>query len=421
MPGAIEEFRTWVDQNWSADLAVREWWARLAASGWGFPNFPAEWMGRGLAGDEATLIRDEILARNIVGPPGGIGQVMGAPLVLQFGTDDQKRRFLPGLLTGEEAWCQFFSEPGSGSDLASLQTRAERDGDEWVVNGQKVWTGGALESDKGLLLARTDSSLPKHRGISYFVIDIDQPGIEIRPIKQMNGQAHFNEVFFTDARVPDANRLSDVNNGWAVAMATLAFERSGFAAGHGYGRAIAPGRKGGNLDKVINDLLSTDDDEHDENALAKFPMGDAHVLIELAREFGRNDDPNIRQKLVKLYCMAECNHLTALRAKAAVAAGRTPGSESSLGYIAGVNLARASRDLAFEIAGGYGTLIDSDSPRDGAVVMMALSTLSHGIQGGTEQIQHNIVGERVLGLPKEPQVDRDLPFKDLRVGTQGRD
>ena len=190
----------WLDGAWDPGLTVREWWARLAESGWGYPTWPKEWFGRDMSDVQADGVAQEMAARGVLGPPVGVGPAMGAKVILVHGTDGQKRRYLPGLARGEENWCQFFSEPGAGSDLASVQTRAVRDGDEWVVNGQKVWNSGTTHADRGLLVARTDIDVPKHRGMSYFIIDVDQPGIEIRPIRQMNGQAEFNETFFTDAR-----------------------------------------------------------------------------------------------------------------------------------------------------------------------------------------------------------------------------
>jgi len=411
------EVRAWVEANWDPDLTVRGWWARLADSGWAYPTWPVGSFGRGLDQEAAAVVADELARAGVLGPPHNQAQTMGAPVLLDFGTPEQRERWLRRLATGEEAWCQFFSEPGAGSDLASVQTRAERDGDEWVVNGQKVWTGGAQYSDRGILVARTDPDKPKHRGLSFFVIDVDQPGIEIRPLRQMNHAAHFNEVFFTDARVPDANLVGGLDNGWAVAMATLAYERSAYAAGAVRLRTVTPGRKAGFLDLTVRDALARLD-ELDEHALEPFPLGDTAAMVALAREHGRDRDPVIRQRIAELHAIAETARLTALRARANARAGRAPGPESSLGYLLGVTIARRTRDLALEIVGAGGMLEGRDAPRDGAVAQMALSAQVHGIQGGTEQIQRTILGERVLGLPKEPVVDRDVPFRLLKVGTQ---
>jgi alkylation response protein AidB-like acyl-CoA dehydrogenase len=415
---ARAEVRAWFVDNWDLQLTLREWWTRLAESGWAYPTWPADSFGKGLSADAAVAVRKELAEAGTVAAPHGIGQTMGAPVIFQFGTDDQKARWLRPIATGEESWCQFFSEPNAGSDLASLQTKAVRDGDEWVVNGQKVWNSGTLTADRGILVARTDSEVPKHRGLSFFVIDVHQPGIEIRPIKQMNGQAEFNETFFTDARVPDANLIGGLNNGWAVAMATLANERSSYAAGADYAVGALPGEQSGLLDLTVGEVKEWMAAQR--RGQTAFPLGSAPALVDLAREFGRLDDPVIRQRIAKLYCLSEAARFTAARAKAAAEAGRPPGPESSLGYVAGVFLARMTRDLGLDIVGASGMLLDGDGARDGAVAAMALSSLIHGIQGGTEQIQRNILGERVLGLPKEPQVDRDIPFRELMVGTQRR-
>ncbi|HKA04430.1 MAG TPA: acyl-CoA dehydrogenase family protein [Acidimicrobiales bacterium] len=415
---ARTEVRAWIADNWDPGLTLREWWRRLAESGWAYPTWPVEWFGKGLSPDVAVAVRAELAAAGAVAAPHGIGQTMGAPVLFQFGSDDQKERWLRPIATGEESWCQFFSEPNAGSDLASLQTKAVRDGDVWIVNGQKVWNSGTVTADRGILVARTDSDVPKHKGLSFFVIDVHQPGIEIRPIKQMNGQAEFNETFFTDANVPHANLIGGLNNGWAVAMATLASERSSYAAGAEYAVGAHPGARNGQLDLTVTEVKEWMATQH--RGQTAFPLGSAPALIDLAKEYGRVDDQTIRQRITKLYCLAEAARLTAARAKAAADAGRPPGPESSLGYVAGVLLARMTRDLGLDIVGASGMLVDHDGARDGAVAAMALSSLIHGIQGGTEQIQRNILGERVLGLPKEPQVDRDIPFRDLMVGTQRR-
>jgi alkylation response protein AidB-like acyl-CoA dehydrogenase len=415
--GVRTEVREWLAANWDPDLTLREWWTRLADSGWGYPSWPREWFGRGVSPELAAVVREEIRAAGGLPPPHGIGQTMGAPVILQFGTEEQKQRWLRPLATGEESWVQFFSEPNAGSDLASLQTRAERDGDEWVVNGQKVWNSGTQTAERALLVARTDSNVPKHRGLSFFVIDVEQPGVEVRPIRQLNGHAEFNETFLTDARVPDANIIGGLDNGWAVTMATLANERSSYAAGAEYGMGPAPGRRNGMLDRTVREAIEQTVSRRRQTG---FPLGSPPAMIALAREFGRTGDPIIRQRIARLRCLTETAKWTAARAKAAAAAGRSPGPESSLGYVAGVLIARMSRDLGLDLVGAHGMLADGDAPRGGDVAMMALSSLVHGIQGGTEQVQRNILGERVLGLPKEPQVDRDVPFRELLLSRTRR-
>src|ERR1700760_902471 len=223
--GAREGALGWLKANWDPALTVRQWWALLADSGWGFPTWPTEWFGQNLSADAAAGVRSASPDTGALPPPTGIGQMLGAPMLLLHASEEQKARFLPGLAKGEESWCQFFSEPGSGSDLASAQTRAVQDADGgWTVDGQKVWTSGAMQADRGMLVARTNRDVPKHHGISFFIIDLNQPGIEVRPLHQMNGEHHFNEVFFTNAHVDDDRRVGEINDGWSAAVTGRLYE-----------------------------------------------------------------------------------------------------------------------------------------------------------------------------------------------------
>ena len=222
---AAREAAAWIARQWDPDLTVRAWWALLAESGWGFPAWPAEWFGRGLSADAAAGVRSAFAASGALPPPAGLGQLLGGPMLLVHGSQEQRARFLPGLARGEESWCQFFSEPGAGSDLAGAQTRAVRHGDGWMVDGQKVWTSGAQWADRGMLLARTDRDVPKHQGLSFFIIDVGQPGVEVRPLHQMNGEHSFNEVFFTGAHVSDDRIVGEPGGGWSVAVTVLMYER----------------------------------------------------------------------------------------------------------------------------------------------------------------------------------------------------
>jgi alkylation response protein AidB-like acyl-CoA dehydrogenase len=299
-----------------------------------------------------------------------------------------------------------------------------RDGDEWVINGQKIWNSGTLTADRGLLVARTNPDVPKHRGISFFVIDVDQPGIEIRTIRQMNGRAEFNETFFTDARVADTARIGEVNGGFPVAMTTLVAERSTFAGG-GERRLVSAqaGAKAGDLDRIVGEVLANHGSNNSRfdleiggaNAL---PVGTPAALIDVARHFKRSTDLRIRQRIAEIYAASEALRFTELRARAALQSGRKAGPESSIGYLGRVRIVRACRDLSAELAGPAAMLAGPDAPLDGAVTLSVTTAPCHGIQGGTEQIQRNIIGERILGLPKEPQVDRDIPFRQVKVGTQ---
>jgi alkylation response protein AidB-like acyl-CoA dehydrogenase len=415
---ARAEVGAWLRDAWDPRLTVREWWARLAESGWGMPHWPAEWFGRSIPEREAAAVGEELAAAGVLGPPGGVGTAMVAPVLFAHGSEEQRRKWLPALARGEERWCQFFSEPGAGSDLAGLQCRAVRDGDDWIINGQKVWNSGTRTADRGILLARTDPDLPKHRGISFFVVDIDQPGVEIRPIKQMNHRAEFNETFFTDVRVPGHRIIGRPGDGWRAAMTTLSNERARFAGGGEHVLVtVDPGRKAGNLDRTVSDALEEAAQVKTDEANTP-PLHTAADLIDLARRCGRAQDPVIRQQIAAIFAMSEALRLTSARASAASAAGKQPDAESSVAYLGGVRVLRLVRDLAAQIAGPIATLMGPDATDGGDVAMTVMTVPCHGIQGGSEQIQLNILGERVLGLPKEPQVDRDLPFRQLVVGTQ---
>ena len=410
--------KAWVEANWDPGLTLRAWWQRLADSGWGYPTWPSARFGRDLPADVGAVVRAAFGEIGAIGPPAGVGQVMAAPLILEFGSEEQKDRLLPRLATGEESWCQFFSEPGSGSDLASLSTRAIRDGDEWVINGQKLWSGGAMEADHAILLARTDPDQPKHKGISYMVIDTDQPGVEIRPIRQMDGLAHFNEIFFTDARVPNVNIVGGLNNGWSLAAATLAHERTAFFGGGagGFG-SVPPGRKAGMLDRPTGEIVANLQSGRRQEGSALSLGGSAESLIELARTRGKSADPLVRQSLSRLYASQQAARYTALRARANAEAGRPPGAESSVGKLLATRNARLVRDLGPAILGPHGMVVKESAPDGGVTAAATLYTPCLSIMGGTDEIQKNIVGDRVLGLPREPQEDRNLPFRELRLST----
>ncbi|MGE0880712.1 MAG: acyl-CoA dehydrogenase family protein [Acidimicrobiia bacterium] len=405
------QVRAFLAEQYDPQLTCREWWRRLADSGWGIPTWPVEWFGRGMSADEGEIVRDEMANAGVLGAPSGAGVSMAGPVIMQYGTEEQKQRWLPALAYGLEQWGQFFSEPGAGSDLASVQTRAVRDGDEWVVNGQKVWNSGTLLADKALLVARSDVDVPKHKGITFFIFPVDQPGVDIRPIKQMNGYSEFNETFMTDCRVHDRDRLGPEGGGWAVALGILNHERANHAGGGNHElRSVAAGVKGGNLDRTVAEVLATKEEgPKSANAL---PIDTFDGLVSLAREYGRTGDPVIRQKLASVYAMSEAMKWTAMRGQAAAKLGRAGGAESSVAYLGGVFVVRKYRDLIGDLAGAYAQL-------DGNELSESITTAPcHGIQGGSEHVQRNVIGERALGLPREPQVDKDLPFRLLRVGTQ---
>ncbi len=413
------EARAWFAENWDPDLTLGDWWERLAESGWGFPTWSSDWYGRGMPSQLAAVVAEERKQAGAFGPPSGIGVMMAGPTIVAHGTDEQRKRFLPNMVSGKEVWCQLFSEPGSGSDLASLQTRAVRDGDEWVVNGQKVWTSGAQFSKWGILIARTNPDVPKHKGITYFVIDMDQPGIEVRPLKEMTGGATFNEVFFTDARVPDANVVGDVGEGWGVAVTTLAHERNSLGAGGmgGMGGGDIIGRP--DLTRRVSDLVNASSGGGEMAGMAAaFGGGGGSMIKMLPQLFGKSGDRIVRQDIARIYTLLEIARFTGLRAQAAAARGDRPGPEVSTGKLMASTIVRTLRDAGLRIEGPHGMLHGSDAPLGGMLQFLALFSPAVSIAGGTDEVQRNIIGERVLGLPSEPRPDKELPFRELKVGTQ---
>ena len=419
MASVAEEVRDWLGENWRDDLTLREWWYRLAKDGWAFPSWPVGKGGRGLSAGDARAVTHELALAGAVGPPGGLGQMMGGPVVVEHGTEAQRERWLFPLAAGLESWCQLFSEPGAGSDLASLQTKAVRDGDVWIVNGQKVWTSGARTADRGMLVARTDPDAPKHKGITYFIIDMDQPGIEVRPLRQMDGGATFNEVFFTDAVVPHAHVVGSPNYGWMVAVSTLAYERQGLGGGGSPRPMVAgmPGEKNRALEREVGELMAQSAERRGEQA-AMMATQSFSALVSLARAQGRDRDPVVRQRLAAMRTLGEAHRMSGLRARAAASAGKMPGPEVSTGKLVTSELGRRARDTSLAIEGAHGLLAGEDAPEAGRFQQMALRVQASSIAGGTDEVQRNIIGERVLGLPREPQVDRDVPFRALAVGTQ---
>jgi alkylation response protein AidB-like acyl-CoA dehydrogenase len=412
----------WLEQNWDPDLTVAEWWDRLGRSGWATPTWPVEWHGRGLSRSEGVRVQQAITAFGALGAPGGLGTLLAGPTITVHGTDDQRRRYLLDIVTGRIAWCQLFSEPGAGSDLAGLNTRAEKDGDEWIVNGQKVWTSGGHWSDLGMLLARTDPDVPKHQGITYFAVDMHQPGVEIRPLRELTGRAMFNEVFLTDVRVPDDAAIGGINNGWAVANTTLMFERSGLGAGGGGGGVSAlPGTIGGDLERRAGDFVRARDRIDGGNASST----SVENLAALARANGAIAEPNVRQDLARLYSMNEIGRYMSLRQRALAQSGREVPGLGNIAKLSMSRILRLSRDLSGQILGPYATLHAYDAEGQAALAAATEGAANAGITetmlfspapqiyGGTDEIQRNILGERVLGLPKEPSADKGKPFREL--------
>jgi len=407
------EVRAWLAANWSPDLGLLEWRNQLIDSGWGAPHWPKDWYGRELPLALVSVVEEEFQRIGAVGVPKGGIRTLAAATLLAHGSDMQKQKFLRRILTGEDIWCQLFSEPGSGSDLAGALTRAEFKGNHWVVNGQKVWTTSAHKAHWGLLLARTDSDVPKHKGLSYFILDMRQPGVAVQPLRQMNGHASFNQVFFTDAMVPPEMLVSEVGTGWAVATTTLMHERRGADALRAWGAgSTRPGR--------------IYDEERAEIATVMEPykwypqrVGRVEWVIERAKAMGRDHDPVVRQEIAKLLTLSKSAEWTARRARAAQELGRPQGPEGSLGKLVSSHVARAAARVHTLIAGAEAMLAGADGPVDGKIAEIFVSTPSASIAGGTDEIQRNIIAERVLGMPKEPRTDTDRPFRDVPKNVVG--
>ena len=401
------EVRTWLAEHWDPELSLVAWRNMLADSGWGMPQWPQEWYGRGLPVGLARVVEEEFANVGAVGVARSGVRLLAAATLLEHGSDLHKKKFLRRILTGEDTWCQLFSEPGSGSDLAGATTRADLNGDYWIINGQKVWTTSAHHANYGMLLARTDWDAPKHEGLSYFVIEIKQPGVDVQPLKQMNGHASFNQVFFTDAKVPQENLVAAVGDGWKVAMTTLAHERRG-ADG-----TTAPSKRGSRTGRIY-----IEERAEVETALQPYRWypqraGRVDLVIERAKETGSDKDPHVRQEIAKLMIMAKSAEWTARRARAAQRQGRPQGPEGSLGKLAASNVARAAAHVHTLITGVDALLTGGGSPRDGIIAEILVSVPATSIAGGTDEIQRNIIAERVLELPKEPRFDTG-PFRKVR-------
>jgi alkylation response protein AidB-like acyl-CoA dehydrogenase len=407
------EVRGWLEANWSPELGLVEWRRMLAESGWGVPHWPSRWYGRDLPEGMVPVVEEEFARIGAIGVAKTGIRTLAAATILAHGTDMQKEKFLLRILTGEDTWCQLFSEPGSGSDVAGAVTRAEFVGNQWLVNGQKVWTTSAHKAHWGLLLARTDWDQPKHRGLSYFIIDMKQPGVDVHPLRQMNGYASFNQVFLTDAVVPPDMILSTVGDGWTVTTTTLMHERRGADGLRGQARGSdLPGR-----------IYA---EEREEIAIALEPYrwypqraGRVDLVMQRAVATGAIHDPVVRQEVAKLLVMARSAEFTARRARTAKEQGKPQGPEGSLGKLAASNVARAAARVHTQIAGASALLAGADGPEGGIVAEVLLSVPATSIAGGTDEIQRNIIAERVLKMPRESSDDSKKPFRDVPRNTVG--
>src|SRR6195256_5853958 len=364
---------------------AKAWQKKKADAGWACLHWPKEYGGRGGTPIERGVWQQE---------EGAVGKMRGVFIIghrscgarqMGFAGEEQKRKYLPPLASGEKVWCQLFSEPAGGSDVAGLRTRAERKGDDWIVNGQKIWTSGAHYSDYGILLTRTDPNVPKHKGLTMFFLDMKSPGVEIKPIRQANGQSEFNEVYFTDVKIPDAQRLGEVNDGWNVSLTTLMNERMSIGAGVSTGFP--------ELFEFCSNLML-------EDGLAI-------------------DDRSVRSKLANWAVRASGLKYTSFRALSALSKGERPGPENSIGKLVAGAMIQDVASYALDLQGAAGVLSGpEDAEAAGKFQAMLLRSPGTRVEGGTDEIMRNIIAERVLGLPGDIRVDKDVPFN--KIPTKGR-
>ena len=393
MSTVLREAEEFIDKNWSPDVDPDAWRELVIDSKWAALRWPTQWYGRGLSDEAAAEVEALFESRGVPGP-GQDKTNLWAGTMVSYGNDVLREKFMRKLLLDEVAMCLLYSEPGAGSDLAGLRTSAVRDGDEWIVNGQKVWTSGAMNADYGMLIARTDWDQPKHRGITFFWFPMKQEGVEVRPLRQATGDARFNEVFLTNARVHDNHRLGELNSGWMVLQTALMYERV----------AMGGGRRGPAMRSTKGATAA---------AHGSIPMADTS-LISLAKKVGKSNDPNVRQELAKLYCRRMTNEWNAERARAAAEAG-SASPLASLGKLNMAEILHYAARIQGHLLGMDATTIGDESSVTYAHNYSQLNAYFFSIGGGTDQIQRNIIGERVLGLPKEPETDREIAFREVPV------
>jgi alkylation response protein AidB-like acyl-CoA dehydrogenase len=363
----------------------KKWQKKKAEAGWACLHWPKEYGGRGASPIERVIWQQE---EGFYGKLEGvflIGQGMCGPTVMAFGSEADKAKYLPKLASGEDIWCQLFSEPSAGSDVAGLRTRAEKKGNDWIINGQKVWTTGAHFSDYGIVITRTDPTQPKHKGLTMFFLDMKTPGVEVKPIKQANGQSEFNEVYFTGVKIPDSQRLGAVNDGWNVSLTTLMNERMSIGARQSTG----------------------------------FPELFAFCSNLMLEDGLAIDDKNVRSKLASWAVKASGLKYTSYRSISALSRGERPGPENSIGKLVAGTMLQDIAMFAMDLQGAAGVLSDADSvAAAGQFQSILLRSPSDRIAGGTDEILRNIIAERVLGLPGDIRVDKDVPFN--AIPTKGR-
>ena len=388
-----EEASAWLAENAPTDDAFRAlspleqakvWQKRKYDAGWACIGWAPEFGGRGASAIEEVIWRQEESQYDLPANFFLIGQGMIGPTLMAWASDQDKARFLPPLASGEEVWCQLFSEPAGGSDLAALRTRAERDGDDWVINGQKIWTSGAHYSDYGVIVVRTDPTVPKHKGLSYFYVDMKAPGVEIKPIKQLTGDSDFNEVYFTDVRVSDSQRLGDVGQGWQVSLTTLMNERA------------AIGGSFGQMDVSLAMSVAAEVEIDGRPAL---------------------EDAAVRARIADWYVQEAGLKYTGYRSLTALSRGALPGPENSIGKLVGAPKMQAMSSYLMDLLDASGAIADEALAAKAGIIQRAyMGAPGLRIAGGTDEIMANIIAERVLGLPQEPRLDKGIPFNEVPTG-----
>ena len=388
-----EEASSWLAENAPTDDAFRAlspleqakvWQKRKYDAGWACVGWAPDFGGRGASAIEEVIWRQEESQYDLPANFFLIGQGMIGPTLMAWASDEDKARFLPHLASGEEVWCQLFSEPAGGSDLAALRTRAERDGDDWVINGQKIWTSGAHYSDYGVIVVRTDPTVPKHKGLSYFYIDMKAPGVEIKPIKQLTGDSDFNEVYFTDVRVSDSQRLGEVGQGWQVSLTTLMNERA------------AIGGSFGQMDVSLAMSVAAEVEIDGRPAL---------------------EDAAVRARIADWYVQEAGLKYTGYRSLTALSRGALPGPENSIGKLVGAPKMQAMSSYLMDLLGASGAIADEALAAKAGIIQRAyMGAPGLRIAGGTDEIMANIIAERVLGLPQEPRLDKGIPFNEVPTG-----
>ena len=364
--------------------AAKFWQKKKYDAGWACITWNKEFGGRGATAIQSVIWNQEESKYDVPQGVFQIGQGMAAPTLMTWGQPEHHERYLPKLASGEEIWCQLFSEPAGGSDLAALRTKAEKEGDDWIINGQKIWTSGAHYSDYGILVVRTDPNVAKHKGLSYFFLDMKSPGVEIKPIKQLTGGAGFNEVYFTDVRIPDSQRLGEVGQGWQVALTTLMNERA----------AIGGGGGGVNVDLAYK--------------IASEVMIDGKTATQ---------DSAVRAKLANWYVQESGLKFTGYRSMTALSKGTTPGPEHSIGKLVGAPKNQEMASFCMDLMEMNGAIWDEELSKEAGLVQMSyMGSPGLRIAGGTDEIMANIIAERVLGLPQEPRMDKGMPFTDVPTG-----